>query len=65
LGQPAHAGSFRADPSCATQRNLSDEGRAQAVRIGDLFRANVIAAARLYASQWCDCLAVVGRLPTA
>ncbi|MDP2330621.1 MAG: histidine phosphatase family protein [Reyranella sp.] len=41
---------------CTTQRNLSAEGRAQAVRIGDLFRGNGIAAARLYSSQWCRCL---------
>ena len=46
---------FRLD-DCSTQRNLSDEGRAQAVRIGDLFRANGIATARLYSSQWCRCL---------
>jgi broad specificity phosphatase PhoE len=41
---------------CSTQRNLSAEGRAQAVRIGEMFRANGIAAARLYSSQWCRCL---------
>lgn len=41
---------------CATQRNLSDEGRAQAERIGARFRANGIAAARVLSSQWCRCL---------
>jgi broad specificity phosphatase PhoE len=41
---------------CATQRNLSDEGRAQAVRMGDLLRGNGIASARLHSSQWCRCL---------
>jgi len=41
---------------CATQRNLSAEGRAQSVRIGDLFRANGIADAEVYSSQWCRCL---------
>ena len=41
---------------CATQRNLSAEGRAQSVRIGDLFRANGIAAAEVFSSQWCRCL---------
>lgn len=46
---------FRVD-DCTSQRNLSAEGRAQAIRIGDLFRANGIAAARLYSSQWCRCL---------
>ncbi len=46
---------FRLD-DCATQRNLSAEGRAQAVRIGDLFRTNGIAAADVHSSQWCRCL---------
>ncbi len=46
---------FRLD-DCATQRNLSAEGRAQAVRIGELFRANGIAAADVHSSQWCRCL---------
>ena len=46
---------FRLD-DCATQRNLSAEGRAQAARIGDLFRANGIAAAEIYSSQWCRCV---------
>ena len=45
---------FRLD-DCSTQRNLSAEGRAQAARIGDLFRANGIAAARVLSSQWCRC----------
>jgi broad specificity phosphatase PhoE len=42
--------------ACDTQRNLSDAGRAQARRIGDLFRQKGIAAARVYSSQWCRCL---------
>ena len=46
---------FRVE-DCATQRNLSAEGRAQSGRIGDLFRANGIAAAEVYSSQWCRCL---------
>ena len=40
---------------CSTQRNLSDEGRDQARRIGAKFRANGIAAARVVTSQWCRC----------
>lgn len=48
-------GGFRLE-DCRTQRNLSAEGRAQAVRIGDLFRANSIATADVYSSQWCRCL---------
>lgn len=41
---------------CSTQRNLSAEGRAQAGRIGDLFRDNGVAAARVFSSEWCRCL---------
>jgi len=41
---------------CTTQRNLSDEGRDQASRIGDRFRENDIYGARVYSSQWCRCL---------
>ncbi|MGD9536843.1 MAG: histidine phosphatase family protein [Alphaproteobacteria bacterium] len=41
---------------CSTQRNLGDAGRAQATRIGDLFRANGIAEAHVVSSQWCRCL---------
>ena len=41
---------------CATQRNLSEDGRRQARAIGDRFRENGIAAARVYSSQWCRCL---------
>lgn len=40
---------------CATQRNLSDEGRAQARRIGERFRDNGIETARVLTSQWCRC----------
>ncbi len=46
---------FRLD-DCSTQRNLSAEGRAQAGRAGDLFRANGIATAKVHSSQWCRCL---------
>jgi broad specificity phosphatase PhoE len=41
---------------CSTQRNLSAEGRAQATRMGDLFRANGIASARIHSSQFCRCV---------
>lgn len=41
---------------CSTQRNLSDEGRAQARRIGALFRQNGVSAASVLSSQWCRCL---------
>jgi phosphohistidine phosphatase SixA len=41
---------------CATQRNLSDEGRAQAARIGEAFRANGVAVERVLSSGWCRCV---------
>jgi phosphohistidine phosphatase SixA len=41
---------------CSTQRNLSTEGRAQAVRIGARFRENGIKTAHVLSSQWCRCL---------
>jgi broad specificity phosphatase PhoE len=41
---------------CATQRNLSEQGRQQAKRIGDRFRVNGIDSVELYSSQWCRCL---------
>lgn len=40
---------------CATQRNLSDEGRRQAREIGARFRANGIVRATVYSSAWCRC----------
>ena len=41
---------------CRTQRNLSDEGRAEARRLGDALRARGIQAAAVLASPWCRCL---------
>jgi phosphohistidine phosphatase SixA len=38
---------------CATQRNLSDEGRTQARRIGEAFKSRGINVARVLTSQWC------------
>lgn len=40
---------------CATQRNLSVEGREQARRTGDAFRANGIMMAEVMTSAWCRC----------
>ena len=40
---------------CATQRNLSDEGRAQASSMGAWLRSNGMDRARLYSSEWCRC----------
>ena len=41
---------------CASQRNLSDEGRAHARRIGAAFRARNIPVSRVLSSPWCRCL---------
>ena len=38
---------------CSTQRNLNEEGREQARRIGEAFRANGIEVDRVLTSQWC------------
>ena len=40
---------------CSTQRNLADEGRADARRIGERFRAERVPVARVYTSPWCRC----------
>ncbi|NNJ91903.1 MAG: histidine phosphatase family protein [Gammaproteobacteria bacterium] len=41
---------------CSTQRNLSLEGRNQALEIGKRFRANGIDKMHVFSSQWCRCL---------
>lgn len=38
---------------CSTQRNLSEEGRAQARKLGARLRSAGIDRARVYAGQWC------------
>ena len=40
---------------CATQRNLSDEGRAHARRTGEAFRKNGVTFDRVLTSPWCRC----------
>lgn len=52
VGDPEN---FRVE-DCSTQRNLSKAGRRQAQAIGERFRANGIARAAVYSSQWCRCL---------
>ncbi len=41
---------------CGTQRNLTDEGRKDARRLGEAFRARGIPVDRVLASPWCRCL---------
>ena len=40
---------------CSTQRNLSDEGREQARRTGEWFKARQLQPARVLSSPWCRC----------
>jgi phosphohistidine phosphatase SixA len=46
---------FRLD-DCPSQRNLSDEGRGEARRIGAAFRARGIPLGPVLSSPWCRCL---------
>lgn len=41
---------------CGTQRNLNDEGRAQARGIGAWFEARALKPARVRSSPWCRCV---------
>lgn len=52
FGDPAD---FHID-DCSTQRNLSEEGREQAIAIGAWLRTRGISRAKVYSSQWCRCL---------
>ncbi len=40
---------------CETQRNLNDEGRAEARRIGEVFRREGIMFEHVFTSKWCRC----------
>jgi phosphohistidine phosphatase SixA len=46
---------FKLD-DCSTQRNLNDEGREQARRIGAWFKARSLVPARVRTSPWCRCV---------
>ena len=52
VGDPA---GFRLD-DCASQRNLTDAGRADATRVGAAFQARAIPVGRVLSSPWCRCL---------
>ena len=40
---------------CLTQRNLSEEGRKQALKIGEFFKKNNIKIKKVFSSEWCRC----------
>ena len=52
FGDPA---GFKLD-DCATQRNLTDEGRGHATRIGQAFKERKIPVERVLSSPWCRCI---------
>lgn len=47
---------------CATQRLLSEAGRAQSRAVGALLRARGVVSARVLASAWCRCIETAERL---
>lgn len=51
LGDPP---GFRLD-DCATQRKLSEAGRAEARLIGEAFRRRAVPVGRVLSSRWCRC----------
>ena len=40
---------------CSTQRNLSEEGRKQAQKIGEFFKKNKFKIEKVFSSEWCRC----------
>ena len=46
---------FRLD-DCSTQRNLTDEGRRDAQRVGAEFRTRGVVVERVLSSPWCRCV---------
>ena len=40
---------------CLTQRNLSEEGRKQAQKIGEFFKKNKFKIEKVFSSEWCRC----------
>lgn len=46
---------YRLD-DCATQRNLSDDGRQEARRLGEAFRQHRIPVGEVRSSPWCRCV---------
>lgn len=57
-GDPA---GFRVE-DCATQRNLSEQGKRQALRAGELLREQGLEEAEVLTSAWCRCRDTATRL---
>jgi len=47
---------------CSTQRNLSEDGRNQATRIGEHIRKSAHVELQVFSSQWCRCLETARQL---
>jgi broad specificity phosphatase PhoE len=45
---------------CSTQRNLSEEGKEHAKRIGEAFREFKVPIDAIYSSPWCRCVETAG-----
>ena len=45
---------------CSSQRNLTDEGRSHARRIGAAFKERKVRVARVLSSPWCRCVETAG-----
>jgi Histidine phosphatase superfamily (branch 1) len=50
-GDPAN---YKLD-DCATQRNLSEQGRADARALGERFRTQRVKVGKIVSSEWCRC----------
>jgi len=57
---------FKLD-DCSTQRNLTDQGRTQARKLGEALRAHKLVVDRVMSSPWCRCIETArlafGRVP--
>ena len=52
IGDPSN---FQID-NCTSQRNLDQQGRSQAVQIGEIFKQSGFPQGVIYSSPWCRCL---------
>jgi phosphohistidine phosphatase SixA len=46
---------FKLD-ECSTQRNLSEQGKQQAIAMGETLKTNSVPIESIFSSQWCRCL---------
>jgi hypothetical protein len=53
-GQAGDPADYKLD-DCATQRNLSEQGREEARALGERFRSQRVKVGKIVSSQWCRC----------